>query len=158
MKENGTDRVIPIVWSRQKSIGNDLIDRDHKYMISLFNSIELVLGKPDVRPHLPMFFDQLVEYTQEHFQREEDIQIRIDYPNYASHKLEHEKIMAHLESVNRQISRIAASAVDIQDASPYHEMLDGGLMSMARHWVIDHMLKADRDLVPYLENHPSRLQ
>jgi hypothetical protein len=31
-------------------------------------------------------------------------------------------------------------------------------MSMARHWVIDHMLKADRDLLPYLENHTSRLQ
>ena len=113
MKGNGTAAVGPVVWNRQLSTGNGLIDQDHKYLISLLNSVDLALAKPTVLPHLPMFFDQLVEYTQEHFQREEEIQIRIDYPNYASHKLEHEKILGNLEGINRQISGIAASAVDI---------------------------------------------
>ena len=158
MNQNGTDVVSPVVWKRQMSTGNGLIDGDHKYLISLFNSVDLALSKPSVLPHLPLFFDQLVEYTQEHFRREEEIQIRIDYPNYASHKLEHERILTNLERVNRQIGGIATSAVDIQDAGPYHEMMDGDLMGMARHWVIDHMLKADRDLVPYLEKHASKLQ
>jgi len=158
MKENDTDVVMPVVWKSHLSTGNDLIDRDHKYLICLFNSVELALTKPRVLPHLPMFFDQLVEYSQEHFKREEGIQIKIDYPNYAAHRLEHEKIMSHLEDVNRQIGGIAASTVDIRDASPYHEMMDGDLMGMTRHWVIDHMLKADLDMVPYLENHARNLQ
>lgn len=158
MNQNGTDMFGPVVWKRQMSTGNGLIDRDHKYLICLFNSVDLALSKPSVLPHLPLFFDQLVEHTQEHFRREEEIQVRIDYPDYALHKLEHKKILRNLERVNRQIAGIATSAVDIQDAGPYHEMMDGDLMGMARHWVIDHMLKADRDLVPFLEKHASRLQ
>lgn len=158
MNQNGTGMFGPVVWKRQMSTGNGLIDRDHKYLICLFNSVDLALSKPSVLPHLPLFFDQLVEHTQEHFRREEEIQIRIDYPDYALHKLEHKKILTNLERVNRQIGGIATSAVDIQDAGPYHEMMDGDLMGMARHWVIDHMLKADRDLVPFLEKHASRLQ
>ena len=158
MKENGVDAVNPIIWNRQLSTGNDLIDRDHKYLICLFNSIELALTKPSVLPHLPMFFDQLVEYTQEHFKREEGIQIKIDYPNYAAHRLEHEKIMSQLEQVNRQIGGVAAAAVDTRDASPYHEIMDGDLIGMTRHWVIDHMRKADMDMVPYLKKHAGTLQ
>ena len=87
MKENDAVVVMPVVWESHLGTGNDLIDRDHKYMICLFNSIELALTKPSVLPHLPMFFDQLVEYSQEHFKREEGIQIKIDYPNYAAHRL-----------------------------------------------------------------------
>ena len=79
MNQNGTDVVSPVVWNRQMSTGNGLIDGDHKYLISLFNSVDLALSKPSVLPHLPLFFDQLVEYTQEHFRREEEIQIRIEW-------------------------------------------------------------------------------
>ncbi len=32
---------MPIVWRNEMSIGNDLIDQDHKYLLCIFNSIEL---------------------------------------------------------------------------------------------------------------------
>ncbi|MCV6610109.1 MAG: hemerythrin family protein, partial [Amphritea sp.] len=62
---------MPVIWKSQLSTGNDLIDRDHKYLISLFNSIELSLLKPDSLQYLPIFFRELLEYTREHFEREE---------------------------------------------------------------------------------------
>ena len=65
---------MPIMWRDQISVGNDAIDQDHKYLICLINSVELALSHEDTVKHLPIFIGQLVEYTKEHFIREEEIQ------------------------------------------------------------------------------------
>ena len=35
---------MPVVWRDEMSVGNDHIDRDHRYLLCLFNSIELALS------------------------------------------------------------------------------------------------------------------
>ncbi|MCP3870862.1 MAG: hemerythrin family protein [Gammaproteobacteria bacterium] len=149
---------MPVVWQKKFQTGNELIDQDHKYLICLFNSIELALSKPDLLPHLPMFFEQLVEFSKEHFTREEGIQQKIGYPNHSAHKLEHKRILEHLQLVNQQIDKVMASGIEVSDGDVLTDMLGSDLMDLARQWVIDHLLKADRDLVPYLEKFPARFE
>ena len=38
---------MPIVWRKAMSVGNDLIDHDHHFMVNFLNTIELLLQKPD---------------------------------------------------------------------------------------------------------------
>ena len=70
---------MPIVWRDQLNIGNDQIDTEHRYLICLFNSIELCLKQKDAINSLPIFIDQLFSYTKEHFTREEHLQKKIGF-------------------------------------------------------------------------------
>lgn len=147
---------MPVIWKPQLSTGNDLIDRDHKYLISLFNSIELSLVKPDSLQFLPIFFRELLEYTREHFAREERIQIKIRYPYYAEHKMEHQKIIEHLEKLNDMVLKLMAAREKLGDER-IHDRLDSEIISLAREWIIDHVVKTDGKMARFLKQHPQEL-
>lgn len=147
---------MPVIWKSQLSTGNDLIDRDHKYLISLFNSIELCLLKPDSLQYLPIFFSELLAYTREHFDREERIQIKIRYPYYADHKLEHQKIIDHLEQLNDTVRKLMAARDKLGDTR-IHERLDSEIISLAREWIIDHVVKTDGKMARFLKQYPQEL-
>ena len=96
---------MPILWREQMSVSNDLIDSDHKYLLCLFNSIEMAMGRDDRLELLPAFFQQLVDYTKYHFDREEQIQLKMNYGGYLHHKMEHQTIIEHLEEVNLELQQ-----------------------------------------------------
>ena len=148
---------MPVVWKMQLSTGNDLIDLDHKYLIALFNSVELALSKPENLKFLPVFFRQLVDYTREHFAREEVIQVKIKYPYYADHKIEHQNIVEHLENVYTRIQDVMGSGDTEATPEQIHEQLDAEIISLAREWVIDHLVKTDAKMALFLRKHPHDL-
>ena len=148
---------MPVVWKPQLSTGNDLIDLDHKYLIALFNSVELALSKPDNLKFLPVFFRQLVDYTREHFEREEKIQMKIQYPYYADHKVEHQNIVEHLEQVYTDIQEIIGSGDTGASPQEIHDKLDAEIISLAREWVIDHLVKTDAKMAQFLRKYPHDL-
>ena len=92
---------MPIVWREQISVGNNVIDQDHKYLICLINSVELALKHEDTMEYLPTFVQQLVAYTRDHFTREEAIQKKALYPLIKEHKREHEEILAQIRERDR---------------------------------------------------------
>jgi hemerythrin len=55
-------------WQVQMSVGNDLIDSDHKYLIELINQIEESLGSMN-RGQLAESLDGLSRYSLTHFAR-----------------------------------------------------------------------------------------
>ena len=158
---------MPVAWRDQLSTGNLLIDQDHKYLICLFNSIELALTTPDNMRHLPLFFDQLFAYTQEHFAREEKLQLKIEYPRYADHKYEHQQILARLEEVNNELRTLLGAPEEGTDEgtddggsgaarhtrASLEKALGKDILGLAREWVIDHVAKADQDLARYLRQY-----
>ncbi|GGK69961.1 bacteriohemerythrin [Amphritea balenae] len=148
---------MPVVWKMQLSTGNDLIDLDHKYLIALFNSVELALSKPENLKFLPVFFRQLVDYTREHFAREEVIQVKIKYPYYADHKIEHQNIVEHLENVYSRIQDVMGAGDTEVTPEQIHEQLDAEIISLAREWVIDHLVKTDAKMALFLRKHPHDL-
>jgi hemerythrin len=94
---------MPIVWRPRMSVANHYLDNDHRYLICLVNTVELAL-RHDADPEtLRLALDQLLEYTHEHFEREELLQIKVRYPGYAAHKLEHQEILGNLERAREQV-------------------------------------------------------
>ncbi|WP_428037025.1 bacteriohemerythrin [Amphritea sp.] len=148
---------MPVIWRSQISTGNDLIDLDHKYLIALFNSVELALSKPENLKYLPVFFRELVDYTREHFAREEKIQIKIRYPYYADHKQEHQKIVEHLERLYRDILEVVGVGDTPVSIDEFNRRLNADIMKLAREWVIDHLIKTDGKMAVFLRKHPQDL-
>lgn len=140
-----------VTWRDKLSIGNGVIDQDHKHLLALFNSMESCLKECDGLMKLPALFDQLFSYTKVHFEREEIIQIEINYPKLQEHKLKHLHILTSLETAQEKLSKLVASREGTEGYLEAMETLHGEIVVLAREWVIDHIIVVDRELIPYLK-------
>ena len=161
---------MPILWKEEMSIGHEGIDNEHKYMFCLVNSVELALKLEDGQKLMEMFLDQLMEYSQQHFDHEEKLQVQHRYPHYKEHKREHQAIIAQLVKIKEQLKTAPPSSpsvdistldndddFEVEDYDPYAvEETNSGeqasqeeLIKLLRHWVLDHVMVSDMKLKPY---------
>ncbi len=95
-----------IIWRKGMSVGNDIIDHDHHFMINFINTVELVLQNPEEKEMLLEVLDQLHDYSINHFRREESIQRKIEYPQSLSHKNAHSTLLKELEKLKKEIKKL----------------------------------------------------
>jgi len=148
---------VPIVWREQISVGNDIIDQDHKYLICLINSVELALKQEDTLEYLPVYIRQLVAYTKEHFTREEGIQKKALYPLAREHKRAHAEILSKLGDLEKLVKAyIDKKQKDLLGLDEEAE-LNQKIMELARFWILEHLLKEDKRMEYYLRKLPRSL-
>lgn len=135
-----------LIWKKEMSVGNDNIDYDHKYLLLYVNTVELCLQTPDQKEQLFEAFDQLYEYAEKHFSREESIQRKIGYPDSLKHRHIHNSLLKELKEVELKISRIK-SEEEVKKLAPE-------LTKFLRSWLVDHVFNEDMLLKPYLRKHP----
>ena len=123
-------------------IGDETIDIDHKYLVCMINTVELTMRTPKHRDLLPATLEQLVDYTHSHFKREESIMKSMNYPRYNQHKREHQLLIQALSAIQKKIQ--AKGDEDFSD----EECSD--LANLFRHWLLDHLIKEDMQLRPFL--------
>jgi hemerythrin len=137
---------VPIQWRKQMSVGNLIIDLDHRYLLSLINQVEYALRHPEETQNLKMALDQLTEYAREHFAREEKLQLRIQFRGYMPHKMAHQSLLERLDRITGEI---------LQESDP--ERLGARkeeITGLLRDWLLDHVLKEDMKMKAELENLP----
>lgn len=135
-----------IIWKKAMSLGNDIIDHDHQFMVNLVNTIELILQKPEEGELLTEAFEQLYDYAVNHFRREESIQRKINYPKSIHHKNTHNTLLEQLEELKQEITDVNSS-MEIKER-------EEEIISFLRNWLISHVLEEDMLLKPYLLKHP----
>ncbi|MFP4209006.1 MAG: bacteriohemerythrin [Wenzhouxiangella sp.] len=137
---------MPIQWRRQMSVGNLIIDLDHRYLLSLINQVEYALRHPEEADNLKMALDQLSEYAREHFAREEKLQLRIQFRGYMPHRMAHQSLLDRLE-------RISGEILAEQDPERLKQR-SSEIVQLLRDWLLDHVLKEDMKMKADLENLP----
>ncbi|MCX7970634.1 MAG: bacteriohemerythrin [Negativicutes bacterium] len=130
-----------VKWRDSFSVGIAEVDREHMELINIFNEIHQL--KQD-RLRLDKFdgiieiLGRLSDYTVRHFETEETIMQRYNYPEYAQHKKEHEDFMA-------QVNNIDVSQIDFEQDSYLR-----GIMDYVGNWLCDHILDSDRRMGDYV--------
>jgi len=135
-----------VIWRKNMSVGNDLIDHDHHFMINFVNTIELVLQTPREKDMLLAVFEQLHDYALAHFRREESIQRKIEYPNSLNHRVLHAELAKQLNELIHEITN-SNDPLELEQKAP-------DIVAFLKHWLMDHVLKEDLLLKPFLEKHP----
>ena len=161
-----------VIWRKEMSVANALIDEDHRYLMCLANTMELALRTKENRDILELAVDQLLDYTEYHFAREEALQYKIQYPKFDEHRAEHQTIISKVRELREQLNKAIASGKLDQDRSDStnsagdavattaaknvapEDLHPEQIVALMRHWVLDHILKRDREMIPYLEQHP----
>jgi hemerythrin len=89
-----------ITWTDEWSVGNDVIDRQHKKLIHLVNLAEQYAESED--PALSEQFHELLHqvstYAREHFETEENLLQFVGYSDLKAHAEEHNKLWGDMSS------------------------------------------------------------
>lgn len=124
------------------AVGDPTIDEDHKHLIELINAFEIAIsGKIDHRKVARVLLG-LLEYTGEHFAREEELQLRIRYPYHESHRHAHRDVLKKLSDIISEYSMAPAGFA--------RDSLVRGLTEFLKEWLIDHIIQSDLRMKPYV--------
>jgi len=127
-------------WREQLSVGNDLIDSDHKYLIEIINLAEHSLMTKD-SVALAATLDKLRKYAKTHFSREEAIATAAGYPLTAQLNHAHEALLVGLVQMAQEAGQ------------EWSEAAGKRFSVFLRGWLIDHVIKEDLLMKPYLKKY-----
>ncbi len=119
-------------------LGIDLIDRQHKQIVSLINDLHSLLVDGENRSPTSRVFSELVVTIAHHFRTEEVLMELTHYPELLAHQAEHRELMNGISLLKKDFDA-RRFALGIQD-------LDFFLNS-----VLDHTVKSDQKYKPFLQ-------
>jgi hemerythrin len=119
-----------VAWRDAMNTGDPTIDADHMHLVDLINNFETALaGKTIDHKRIARVLLGLVEYTGDHFKREEEIQLAVRYPYCDSHRRSHRDVL-------KKLSHIVAEYVKCPD-SPERDAMVRNLGGFLREWLVD---------------------
>ncbi len=132
-------------WDDSYNIGVPQIDEQHKRLFAIIDELTTALRQGKGSQIIASIFGRLADYTHYHFQSEEFIMQRYNYPRYEEHKQIHEGFKRDLALL---ISRW-------QDGEM---MVNVDTYNALRDWILKHVTshtqKADQTLGLYIRLHP----
>ncbi|OEJ63760.1 ATP-binding protein [Magnetovibrio blakemorei] len=123
-----------IIWAENLKIGVDIIDKEHQEITESINRISFLDGNP---PELSKHIDDFVILTLIHFEHEEVVMKACEYPEYASHKMQHEEMGLKIHQIASQIKE----SPTLQNISKLQHFLK-------KSW-IGHVFHEDMKIKPY---------
>ena len=127
-----------LVWREQLSVGNDVIDSDHKHLIEIINLVEKNLVTIN-RSELTLALAGLPQYAKAHFDREEKIASAAGYMRALQLHQPHGKLLKRIGQVQQEIgNEWTASAVEC-------------FAALLRDWLVNHVIKEDLLMRPALK-------
>jgi len=126
-----------IQWKDSYSVGITHIDDDHKKLISLLNQFTVAYDHAMSEKFEKEALEALVDYTKYHFEREEQMMRKNDYPDFIAHQAKHQEM---IEQVNKFVDLYNEKGHDaLKDISEYLTV-----------WLINHINGTDKGYSQYL--------
>ncbi len=129
-----------IRWDDGMSVGVEDLDNDHRVLIDLINQLAAADARHD-RIILEAVFDELLDYTVFHFEKEEGYMARAGYPGLAGHRKLHADLTAEVVAIRRRLLHTD------------QDTLGDDVLAFLSRWLQDHILCSDAGYRPYLNGH-----
>ncbi|MBY0430722.1 MAG: bacteriohemerythrin [Rhodospirillales bacterium] len=128
-----------IDWSQRYKLGIPAIDADHGTLVSMLNRFLNASLEGASDSELAAYLHTLVEEVRAHFQREEAMLDRVNYPELPAHKVEHDRLLVQVQHYEQ-----ACQAGEVPRA------LSLETADYLRHWLLDHIILADMPYRPHV--------
>ena len=126
-----------VEWNDEYSVGIESIDTQHKKLLGLINSLQPAVNYKTGEAFEREALDELVDYTRTHFKFEEDLMEQNGYPDFTTHRAEHELMIARVGEVLNQYQQDRDTAM--QNA-----------IDFLRDWLINHINGTDQQYSQFL--------
>lgn len=126
-----------IEWRDDYSVGIESIDTQHKKLLGLINSLQTAVNYKTGETFEQEALDELVAYTKTHFKYEENLMEQNAYPDFETHRAEHELMISRVGDVLSHYQRDPDTAM--QNA-----------IDFLRDWLINHINGTDKQYSSFL--------
>jgi hemerythrin len=126
-----------IEWDSAFSVGNNEMDEHHKKFFHVINKLYDSMKTGEKEEILPTVLKELQQYVQYHFKAEEALMKMYAYPDYSSHKAEHDDAV---QKINKFMIRYDRK----------EDNLTIEVLNFLSTWLQNHILQTDRKYIPYL--------
>lgn len=131
-----------LIWKKQLSVGNLVIDSGHQNLIGMINSLEYAIENKD-SAELLRVFKRFCDFAHLHFKDEEKIMQAVKFP-FVPHRLEHQHLLDELQNT---LGGLAAKS----GAWPEYAM--DHYPEFLRDWFIGHINNGIATLKPVLQTY-----
>ena len=128
-----------IVWEAKYATNIDIIDNQHKELVTLTNQLyqACLSGDEVVGAVFKEALSRMVEYVRFHFSTESDLLIRINYPNALEHKTQHDEL----------VKKILEAA---QNYRTGRRFVPNSFVRTLKDWVFGHIAYLDKIYASYV--------
>ncbi len=134
-----------VKWTPAMSVGVEALDTDHKMLIGLINQLADAIAKGDAHDIVASVINALVDYTEYHFGREEEMMRACGYGYFNSHVATHGKIVETLRHLrDAHAGRALGQTEQV-------------LLDFMRAWLTDHILGVDMKYAPVMKGREAEL-
>jgi hemerythrin-like metal-binding protein len=118
-------------WNDSYSVKVALCDQQHKKLFEIINQLADAMRLGKGNEMVSKTVGELLQYTRTHFQQEEVLLKRANYPQLTPHQEQHRKFVADVEALLKQ-TREGRAANSIQ------------VLNLLRDWLANHIQKTDK--------------
>ncbi|MCP3667865.1 MAG: hemerythrin family protein [Gammaproteobacteria bacterium] len=127
--------VIYAQWSEDFNINIQPLDDDHRELFELINRCRKVFDNNETPDNGYSMLDEIYQYAQYHFKREEKVMTACDYPDMKNHSQVHALLLKQARSMMKEERE---GILDIQS-----------LLAFLDDWCVDHIQSMDRNFALY---------
>jgi len=130
-----------IQWCLKKyGVGHKDLDSQHQTIIRLINQLSVDNEYSYSSSLYDFTLEELIHYADWHLSFEENLMKEICYPEFDSHKEEHQTFIDKVEVFK---SHLVANTPKLRDE----------VISFLTDWLNDHIIREDKKLTPYIRQH-----
>ncbi len=132
-----------IDWTDELSVNVEVIDGQHKKLVEMINSLNEAMLAKKGREMQKATIDAMVDYAATHFKLEEEYMKKFQYPDYETHKSEHDKF-----------TRTALDLKARAEQKGFSLTLE--IMDFLKTWIQDHIMGTDKKYSAFFNEHGLR--
>ncbi|MBB6481502.1 bacteriohemerythrin [Spirochaeta isovalerica] len=117
-------------WDDSFSVGNDRIDHQHQYFLSLIEYLDESVDSNTSPAFVKHMLDEILLYARFHFCSEENMMEQYEYAGYNRHKKLHEQL---LHEVTRKIIHFSMNKAELAD-----------IIEFLLSWFLTHTINEDK--------------
>ena len=135
IKEGGERKLLP-KWTDDYSIGNPVLDDQHKRLFEIANELEGIIDRPVSKSKIKEMLAELLNYTKNHFHDEEVYMREIKFPEHELHR------RIHQEAINDMVALVASVKTT--------NHLKEALYQVCKKWILEHILFEDMKIAEFI--------
>ncbi len=125
-------------WGERLITDIPFVDKEHQVLVEMINALQLAMKEGQGVEAVGKILDELLDYTVMHFDHEEKAMARTNYPSLEEHRAKHVKLVSTLRRLVKEFKE-GRFSVGID------------LLSLAKSWLVGHILGTDKGYVPYMK-------
>lgn len=128
-----------LTWNENYSVNVKELDDQHKIWMGLINNLHAAIRVGKGEQALNIIIDEVIRYTVFHFEYEESLLVKHDYPEESNHKKIHDDFARRVKDLKKTLDSGGA----VQSNTVLEQMKD---------WLINHIMKSDKQYSEFLNS------